>query len=255
MSVIIAARDATASNASAIPDGIQAEGYSTGPGIEWTTAEWAAHKKPYPAVRICQNDGLTDDTADVADVESGAGTVDQVTDWAKKALVSYHMSHRPGQRRPAIYTSTDNVTPVVNKLIAGGVTSGIGLLVANWSDSQAEAIAKVSAGSGPFPVIGLQFKSLPDYDLDILSVAWLTNVSWVPKKPTLEPQLELGDTGPAVKLLQTLLNDHHLDPSLHVDGSFGPETRAAVVKFQNEEHLTVDGIVGPRTWAALGNYS
>jgi peptidoglycan hydrolase-like protein with peptidoglycan-binding domain len=64
-----------------------------------------------------------------------------------------------------------------------------------------------------------------------------------------EPTLVEGDTGPAVKTLQTRLNVW--GAKLTVDGDFGPLTLAAVKAFQTEHKLTVDGIVGPQTWAAL----
>jgi hypothetical protein len=67
--------------------------------------------------------------------------------------------------------------------------------------------------------------------------------------PVGEPMLEEGDTGAAVKTLQTRLNVW--GATLAVDGDFGSLTLAAVKAFQTAHHLSVDGIVGPLTWAAL----
>jgi peptidoglycan hydrolase-like protein with peptidoglycan-binding domain len=36
-----------------------------------------------------------------------------------------------------------------------------------------------------------------------------------------------------------------------VSGTFGSQTRAAVVAFQRSRHLVVDGVVGSQTWRAL----
>ena len=68
-------------------------------------------------------------------------------------------------------------------------------------------------------------------------------------QPGSEPVLREGDTGAAVKTLQTRLNAW--GATLVVDGDFGPATLAAVKAFQTAHHLSVDGIVGPLTWAAL----
>ena len=61
--------------------------------------------------------------------------------------------------------------------------------------------------------------------------------------------------GDAVRLLQFFLsvvgtyNDQV--PVIPVDGIFGPNTKDAVIAFQNYAGLTPDGIVGANTWAAL----
>ena len=69
-------------------------------------------------------------------------------------------------------------------------------------------------------------------------------------QPQPDAVLGVGDRGPDVLRLQTLLNQ--LGADLVVDGDFGPMTEAAVISFQAEKGLTVDGKVGPQTWAALG---
>lgn len=64
-----------------------------------------------------------------------------------------------------------------------------------------------------------------------------------------EGTLQEGNEGPAVTLLQRLLNE--TGASLNVDGIFGPQTRGAVTAFQLQHGLGADGIAGPATWGAL----
>jgi hypothetical protein len=66
------------------------------------------------------------------------------------------------------------------------------------------------------------------------------------------PFLQQGMGGPYVRWLQILLNDHGgANPSLRVDGVFGPETFAAVRGFQRDSLISADGAVGPQTWVKL----
>jgi peptidoglycan hydrolase-like protein with peptidoglycan-binding domain len=64
-----------------------------------------------------------------------------------------------------------------------------------------------------------------------------------------------------VKAIQDMLNlDYHYGyiskqswtPYLSSDGSFGAQTKAAVIDFQNSLSLSPDGAVGPQTWAEFG---
>jgi peptidoglycan hydrolase-like protein with peptidoglycan-binding domain len=55
-----------------------------------------------------------------------------------------------------------------------------------------------------------------------------------------------------VRELQSMINgagDGHT--CIPEDGDFGPVTKAAVVKFQTANDLTVDGVVGEQTWNQL----
>lgn len=59
-----------------------------------------------------------------------------------------------------------------------------------------------------------------------------------------------GSQGSDVRALQQALADRGFNPG-GVDGAFGPQTRAALVAFQQANGLVADGIAGPKTWAAL----
>jgi hypothetical protein len=173
MSVVVG-HDAIHANVSHLPPG-QAAGYTTGsPDIKWTAPDWHNHPG---AVRICQDAGASDHTADVLDVEQFAAANSEAAAWFKAAEKAYLAAARPGQRSPAIYTSASNVTPLVNALIAGGVRSGVSLWVANWDLSQAQAYADVVNAAGPYPIIGVQWNSGAFYDTNVFSGSWLARVS------------------------------------------------------------------------------
>lgn len=152
-------------------------GYVTGApgsGVEWTPEQWAANPT---AVKLAQAP-LTQEDLDAKpypdgfDMETGAIALDDLPLLCKDALASYHIAAHPGQRSPFVYMSADNVTPVVNALIAGGVTSGIGLDIANWGETSAQAIAQLTSAGGPFPVISIQIKDAGPYDYNLMSTAW-----------------------------------------------------------------------------------
>jgi hypothetical protein len=69
-------------------------------------------------------------------------------------------------------------------------------------------------------------------------------------------ELSYGCKGPAVELLQRVLNFHmpFTPPPLVVDGIFGPKTKARTRDFQKLCEVTVDGIVGPQTARQICSY-
>ncbi len=194
--MIVPVYDSTHANIGHLPAG-HAAGYVTGsPDIRWTAQDWLDHPG---AVRIAQSPLLSLDEAadaDVLDVEDRAATLAECAPWAKAAISSFALGARPGQRRPAVYASAWNITPVVNALIAGGVRDGVSLWVADWNLTGAQAAARVLAAAGPFPVAAAQWKSLQFYDMSVFAQAWLDTVSSAPGPHPFPPgRHEMDGTG------------------------------------------------------------
>jgi hypothetical protein len=61
-----------------------------------------------------------------------------------------------------------------------------------------------------------------------------------------QPILKLGNTGNDVKILQTQLKELGYYDSF-IDGQYGPTTRNAVLKFQQDQGLVANGIAGTQT--------
>ena len=184
------AHDAIHANVAHLPKG-QTCGYTTGsPAIKWTPGDWAIHPQ---GVRICQDSG-TDETADILDDEKGAATDLNVAGWIPRAQAAFRAGKRPGQRWPGVYKSASGITALVNTLIAHGIKGGVGLWVANWNLSHADAVAMVEHAAGPFPVIGVQYSNGPFYDFDVFDAAWLGKVSAKPPAGPHEHVTVKGDT-------------------------------------------------------------
>lgn len=67
----------------------------------------------------------------------------------------------------------------------------------------------------------------------------------VPEVPVFPGTIKPGDKSDGVKTIQRALG-------LVADGIYGNQTKAAVIKFQdNHDNLDSNGIIGPKTWAEL----
>jgi peptidoglycan hydrolase-like protein with peptidoglycan-binding domain len=64
--------------------------------------------------------------------------------------------------------------------------------------------------------------------------------------------IQEGSSGDDVRWAQYLLVRRLiLSDQIQIDGIFGPQTKTAVIEFQQGAGLTQDGIVGPLTWGVL----
>jgi len=267
MSEVVDGWDATGANLHAAPAG-QGATYTTGDdGVAATAGQLADHPG---IVRICQDAGATDDTADVLDIETGAATIADAEGWIRRARESWELGKRPGQRRPALYMSAANVAGNLAALRAAKVGFPVHLFVAHWGVTRDEAAQEIRDTHGDMPEVGFQYHKHPDFDEDVWSAGWLADVSktpgptpaepatgWTETMMTQLPTLKQGDKGAAVRTLQGLLvaRHYHLGTTGKlgdgIDGDFGDLTDWAVRDAQGKAGLTEDGVVGPETWPVL----
>jgi len=246
----------------------QMAGYTTGgKGIRWTAADWKAHAG---AVRICQDAGASDATADVLDVESGAASIADVPGWVARAREAFDSAARPGQRTPCVYLSAAEVPELVTYMRQHAPDTDVSLWVAHWGVGRIHAEAQLLVSRAPFRTVAFQYARGDVYDLSVAASDWLEDVS-APDRvkpapaaaPTMEaivaqlPQLKQGDTGKAVRTAQGLLVARYHDLGTTgrahdgIDGDYGPVTAAAVRAAQKSAGLAEDGVTGPLTWPVL----
>lgn len=185
--------DCTGSNLDTlpVPPRVLMAGYDTGTdGVAWTDQQFAQFPN---ALHIWQSPQTPPNTAtfDAYDLETDAGTIVTLPVAIHNAQMGYRAALRPGQRQPVMYMSRGNVTPAVNALIAHGITSGVGIWLAEPCDA-AQAANLVDTASGPFPIIGVQYQFLQDHDVSVFSTAWLTDVSGKPAAPPAKPGTQTG---------------------------------------------------------------
>ncbi|GHO60415.1 peptidoglycan-binding protein [Ktedonobacter robiniae] len=139
-----------------------------------------------------------------------------------------------GNNDPDAYAST----------IAKRLGVPVSTIVGSLSDDQLTTFAsEIKRVEGWIPGTSYGLDALPDEVWQVLTDPT------TPNQPANRPIIRRGDTGEAVRLVQSLLQAKGYD--LEIDGIFGPATEAAVKAFQKAANLSVDGIVGPHTWSAL----
>jgi hypothetical protein len=173
----IQAQDAERINAAHIPPGTQAMGYTTGIGnVPWDETTFAAHNKPYPAVRIDQDPTASDGTADILDVESLAATVPDIPGWLRRARANYAAHIRPDQRWPGIYCSMDTLPSAISILESNSL-SNVPFITAQPGNTLAFAINRVQTATGPYPCVGCQYGGNSYVDFDVLSLDWVKTMA------------------------------------------------------------------------------
>ncbi|MDY7023226.1 MAG: peptidoglycan-binding protein [Cyanobacteriota bacterium] len=115
------------------------------------------------------------------------------------------------------------------------------LAVASESPSEFQFKATV-------PINWKQFSSLA-YPY-LLSLAILTTAVALPQ-PAIAQVFREGDRGTQVSSIQQRLQSFGYF-NANVTGYYGPITRDAVIRFQQDRGISVDGVVGPNTLGALG---
>lgn len=177
------------------------------------------------------------------------------------------------------------LVPLSQQAWHAGLGSGIGPIPRNKGNTYAIGIEIVNRGDNkdPFPKAQLEAlddliayldktlgKALPIYDHKGYAPGRKINMranfplatyqkrrayTVAPTKYTLSRKLYLRPVvrirGSNVRELQKELTRRKFG-GMHINGTFGPSTHKAVIRFQRSKGLIADGIVGPATARALG---
>lgn len=166
----VAGYDVTAKNYARRPPSGQAALYVTGTSDIIATP--AMLKENPHAITINQSGANV--IADEYDVETGAITPAQLPGLIRNAQAAWLTGN--GRRRPVAYVNQSNKTAVVNALTSAKITN-VGLHIADYSLTEAQAITLLQMSNGPYPVIGYQYNDAGEYDEDVWLESWVNDVS------------------------------------------------------------------------------
>lgn len=231
-------------------------GYSDGPVSKWPPAAFQALGGRVAGLITV----LADEGQAIFDSEAGNAGTDRVA-----TAVADRFQAR---RFSTCYTNADNLPGLTRSLRAKGVF---------WTDSQFwpepgcylwAAAPGVTPGRLPAwcPVspVAVQDRPMGGYDVSTTFHGWPFVTAPPPPTPPPPPppppsevkitvqllQVQEGNRGEVVRSLQMLLNGR-IGAGLVVDGIYGPNTQAAVRRFQQADRLSVDGVAGVHTWGGL----
>ena len=144
-------------------------------------------------------------------------------------------------------SSAPSVTPNATARPSSPSSTAVPRSPSPIADSTTAPTARVSPSPTAVPLSSRSTTVAPT------SGVMATTIVEIPASGTLNRTLALHDPllqGNDVRLLQERLRAYGYPVGV-VDGSFGPQTAAAVRHFQILNTLAIDGVVGPKTWAKL----
>ncbi|MFD4506315.1 peptidoglycan-binding protein [Streptomyces sp. NPDC058457] len=156
----------------------------------------------------------------------------------------------PDDGRPDDGRTPRRARPVATVAGVAVVAAGLAVLAAvavaiAWPGSpSAEPEPRAATATTKVPTSTYSAKTFPCY------FTLHDGLLYAGHSTTLTDEYHVGITVEAVAEVQCLVRRHGFDPQ-GIDGSFGPNTRAAVRAFQRSRGLADDGIVGPMTWREL----
>lgn len=237
---------------SSFSDAALVAGYING-RYAWSQADWNL----FPHSIHVEISVTSSGAGDVLDVENGDATPEEGYGWIERRKAA-------GLDRPTIYCSR-SVVPAVRAATGKFILNrDYDLWVADYTG---KAHSLVAAGPGAeLQVAAVQHTNTAKWDIStVYDDGWPHRTGTAAKSPvkvsagsawTAGMELREGSSGPAVKALQTALNDTHLVGvrNITVDGIFGSQTETSLKNYQSHMGLSVDGVAGPQTRQALGVY-